>query len=764
MFRLPVFAIILVLITYGCLKHKSPDSSADRREISGTQLRRGDDPYLTDLYWSLNESPMQQKLRNIRPFPVGVVYYQQRDEGLEEIQREFETIHSLGFTALKQIQLVAPGNPPGYKEAVFHTALDAGLCPWYYGKGGWAHIDQELLDQLGIDMKLSPGHMKEIQEHPEMIRYQEQIWHQRVERMKDKPPRPSGLGEPGRNNPWMPERLIPHFAAWLEKQYATIDRLKEAWNCGFTGPCHFRTFLQAAEEMKGTGFDQYGNGTGKLSKDFRRFRDAMKFQSELIVDNYRQTMDLYYRWDPEEPERTGGHQVLENQAMNTWDLEGQARTAAIGGSFYASIHLTHHFFLVDNEIMRPVYWQARTVADMFKGGWAATWESTGGPAQWSGYQGNTVDGKTMSQLIVAYIAAGLKGIGLWMWNSRGEGWEVGEYALTDIQGRPSGRAIVAGNFSRKLQEYRFELWEAMDEPVVGVLYSWENEAMLGRLSLGAYDLDTPVFSTDRDLKFRQYHTEARIGISRALMNNHIPFEYVNERDLEAGLADRYPVIYMPYILALDDTHFHILKHYVARGGRLVADFPVLMIDNYGRLNKQREGSDFAALFGIQVADYYHSFNRDIVLDGTPLHTQYGFFKVNDANVLHTFENGLPAIVAKDFGKGKAVLINFEGSRMTCRPGNETMEDMLARYALGNTRQCFEIKGASTSLVMRRSAPEADHYFILNDGEQEKIAIHSGVLSYRNAVNVYSDKKLDVSGNSIHIEVPERSGIWIRAEK
>ncbi|MFO7933333.1 MAG: beta-galactosidase trimerization domain-containing protein [Bacteroidales bacterium] len=732
--------------------------------ISGTQLRRGEGPYLTGLYLSLNVSPMQEKLRAIKPFPVGVVYYQQRDEGLEEIQRAFDTIRSLGFTALKQIQLVAPGNPPGFKETVYRTAIDAGLCPWYYGKGGWVRIDQTLVDRLGIELQVDAENMKEVQKHPKMIAYQEQVWRERVKRMKDKPPRPEGMGEPGRNNPWMPGRLIPHFAVWLEKEYITLDRLKEAWNCGFTGPCHFTSFLQAAEELKGTGFDRYGNGTGRLSKDFRRFRDAMKFQSELIADHYRETMELYTRWDPEEPERTGGHQIFENQAMNTWDLEGQAKTASIGGSFYASIHLTHHFFLVDNELMRPVYWQARTVSDMFKGGWAATWESTGGPTQWSGYQGNTVDGRTMSQLMVAYLAAGLKGIGLWMWNSRGEGWEVGEYALTDIQGNPSVRARVAGNFSRKIQEHRFELWEAMDEPMVGILYSWENEAMLGRLSLGSYQLDTPVFKTDRDLKFRQYHTEARLGISRALMNHHIPFEYVTERDLEAGLADRYPVIYMPYILALDHTHFSILKDYVARGGRLVADFPVLMIDHYGRLNKQRDGSDFASLFGVQVSDNYHSFNRKMALEGNPLETQYGDLMVNDARVLHTFDNGLPAVVASGFGSGEAVLINFEASRMTFRPGNEAMEQLLAFYTLGESRPCFEVQEASTCVVMRRAAPGADHYFILNDGEEEEIMIHSGVLAYSAAVNVYDDAELAVSDNSIRVKVPAGSGIWIRAEK
>lgn len=763
-FRIHWFIGILVLVLLP-LKGASQNSDVAKWAIEGTQLRKGDDPFMQQLYWDINDGPMQQKLRHIRPFPVGVVYYQQREDDFEAVIKEFRTIKELGFTALKQLKLDSPENPVGFNEKVFHAAIEEGLSPWYYGKGGWEHIDRELLGKLNMKMPSTAENLPIIQSDPRMIAYQNGVWHKRVDKMSQKPEKPKGMGEPGRNNPWLPERLIAPFSIWLKKEYEVLDSLRSAWNLGFTDTREFATFKEAAASMKGTGFDGYGNGEGPKVHDFRRYRDAMKFQSELIVQNYQETMDLYYQWDFEEPERTGGHQIFENQAMNAWDLEGQARTAALGGSFYASVHLPHHFFLIDNEVTRPVYWQARIIADMFKGGWAATWESTGGPTQWSGHEGYTVDGKTMSQLFVSYLAAGLKGVGIWMWNSRGEGWEVGEYALTDIQGEPSDRAIVAGNFSKKLQEYRFELWDSQDEPVVGVLYSWENEAILGRLSLGAYDMNTPVYKTDRDTKFRQYHTEGRLGISRALTNSNIPFEYVTERNLEEGLANRYPVIYLPYILALDDNHVKILKKYVAQGGRLVADFPVLMLDNYGRLNKHRTGSDFEELFGLQVADYYNAFNRNIVFEGDTLrNTQYGQLKLTKAKAINTFENGLPAVTSNRYGKGEAVLLNFEASRGIYKAGNTKMEDILTFYSLGEMRPPFEVTGEKNSFTMRRAAPKADHYFILNDGAKETISIKSDVIGYGKVINVYTEQVLEKTDTGFRVAIPARSGVWIRAEK
>jgi beta-galactosidase len=758
------YLISITILLFSCNNKKSPEKVNKKIPVMEAQSRNGDDPFLTKKYLGLNNSPMQEKLRNIKPFPVGVVYYQQRGDNLDSAKKEFRIIKDLGFTALKQVQLKSPDNPEWFRDSVFHAALDVGIAPWYYGRGGWQAIDQELLDRLGIEIPLTDENLSLIEDHPKMMAWQTQLMRKRIARMKEKPPKPKGMGEPGRNNPWMPERLIPSFALWLREEYETIENLKKAWNCGFISQCTFSTFQEAAKLLQGSGFDQFGNGVGKMSKDFRRFRDAMKFQSELIIENYRKTMELYTEWDPLEPERTGGHQIFENQAINTWDLEGQAKTASIGGSFYSSIHLCHHFFLVDGEITKPVYIQARIVADMFKGGWAATWESTGGPTFHSGYFPTTVDRNKIRQLMVSYIAAGLKGIGFWMWNSRGEGWETGEYALCDIQGKPSERATEAGKISRILQEQRFELWEAMDEPLVGILYSWENEAILGRLSLGAYPLNTQVYKTDWDKQFRQYHSQAKIGVSRALMNNHIPIEYLTERDLRAGLVHRYPVIFLPCVMALDEQDFDILFYYVKNGGRIVADMPLFIMDNYGRLNKQKKNSKFEQLFGFQIVDLFNTFNVPQELEQFSVEGYFGDLKITHAEVLQTFDSGKPAVISSVFGKGTCTVFNFEAGRMVFKPGKEKVETFIAANTVGNIEPPYSVKNAKTSVVFRRTAPLADHFFILNEGNEETIRITSNQYTYKKAEDILDKHELTHTGNNVRVNVPAGNAKWIRCIK
>jgi beta-galactosidase len=736
----------------------------NNKSVYEIQSRNGDDLFLLNKYLEINNSPMQQKLRSLKPFPVGVVYYQQRGDQLEDIKNEFRIIKELGFTALKQIQLVAPYNPENFKEQVFHAAIEEGISPWYYGKAGWITITQPLLDSLGIALENTENNLLAIQTHPRMLEYQDAMFHKRVKRMSQKPAKPRGMGEPGRNSPYLTERLVPEFSRWLKRKYQTLDALKDAWNFGYTGNPTVNSFNDAAKLMQATYTDEFGNRWGKKSRDFRRMRDAMRFQADLIIENYDQTMQMFYDWDPEEPERTGGHQLFENQAINSWDLEAQARTAAVGGSFYSSIHLTHHFFLTDGEITRPVYMQSRLIADMFKGGWAATWESTGGPTQWSGHHNISLDGNGMKQLLLSYIAAGLKGVGIWMWNSRGEGWEAGEYALCDIQGEPTQRAIIAGQMAQKLQEQRFELWEAHDEPMVGILYSWENEAILGRLSMGSYQLPTPVFDTNRDRMFRQFHSEARIGISRALINHNIPFEYVTDNDILNGLANRYPVIYLPYMLAIDQETLKGLKAYVNKGGRLVADFPLMMLDNYGRLNKQLPGSDFEELFGFSTADYFYASDSTKKYKGKQIDGQYGVMKLSGAKVMETWDDGSPAIISHESGQGSTLVFNFEAARLAFKPGNIFIEELLVTNTLKGIKPIFETNKESHTMVFRRSAPLADHYFLINDAETETISIWSNDISYVSAIDVITEKEHNISNNKITLEVPGKSGIWIRVEK
>ena len=211
--------------------------------------------------------------------------------------------------------------------------------------------------------------------------------------------------------------------------------------------------------------------------------------------------------------------------------------------------------------------------------------------------------------MATYLAAGLKGIGFWTYNSRDVGWEGGEYALTDLAGRPTGRTMAAALVAKAIEKWRVELWQAQDEPAVGMLYSWENEATYARLSLGSYPLQTRAHPGDRSPLFAQRYSEARMGLGRALVGANIPFEICSEHDLEAGLAGRYKAIYLPSMVCLPEATLQLLVAYVRAGGHLIAEQPLLEFDDFGRLNKWQADGTPARLFGIRVRDYQNTQNH-----------------------------------------------------------------------------------------------------------------------------------------------------------
>jgi beta-galactosidase len=394
--------------------------------------------------------------------------------------------------------------------------------------------------------------------------------------------------------------------------------------------------------------------------------------------------------------------------------------------------------------------QAALCADFYKGGWSAAWEATGGPQQFSGGKGGngfTVDEGTMSQFILSKMAAGFKGFGLWCWSTRTAGWEAGEYALLDRHNKVTPRAVAVGKIAQAMEKYRDEIWQARKEPSVGVLYDWDNEALWAAMS-----------SSNRD-SFRMAPVKARVGISRALINANIPFEYVLAKDLRKGLAKRYKVIYLPGILGLNQDLLPILTNYVKEGGKVVIDMPGAWFnETYALLNTDK-GSDFEKLFGTIINEYqYSGINRNWTLDGKTL---YGFTTILDptsSTVVQKYGNGKPAITENKLGKGSAVILGYEASTSCFKTNQPEWEQLLIKYSFSNLKHPYSATGATT---YRLGSSNADHYFLINDKNNVvSTTVQSTKYTYKSYMDAVTGETLSASG----IDVPANSARWVRAIK
>jgi beta-galactosidase len=560
------------------------------------------------------------------------------------------------------------------------------------------------------------------------------------------------MGEPGRGGALVPDDEVPAFAAWLHEQYGRVEHALRAYHLG---PAAWRRPPTSFEEL--AAMASQGRHADETNwAGFRQQRDVLRFMADRMCAGIREVAARSQAWDPGEPIRTGIHRALENQAANGWDFELQADAIAAAGSFYASFHPTHHLRETDGEMERPCYMTARIVADMNKGRWSAMWESVGGPQTYSGHFSYAFDCRAMERCMLSYLAAGLKGIGIWSWNARDKGWEIGEYSLCDLTGRPSGRAVTAGAIARACQRHRFELWEAHDQPQVGVLYSWENEAAFARMSYGGYPLP-------RLADIVQLPAHARIGAMRALINGCVPWELVTEREIEAGLAARYRTIYVPHTICLSAATMQRLREYVEAGGRLVVDSPSLLVSaDDGTLFDTRQGTDFERVFGLELAASQSTFNYPLALMNQPLRGFWSDVNVTTATVAARFSDGRPAVLAHRLGSGSACFIAFEASSLMHRPGNEVMERYVRDLLLDGEAPPYTVD--RPVLAYRRVAPTADHIFLINDRpERQEVSLAVRDRAYGAGEDCVTGEKLAVAGSTLPVVLEPWQGRWIRLE-
>ena len=336
------------------------------------------------------------------------------------------------------------------------------------------------------------------------------------------------------------------------------------------------------------------------------------------------------------------------------DMEGIAELMTEMGSFYPSLHLAWHFEEVDFETPITFYMQSSLAADWFKGGWSATWESTGGPQQMTGGKapfvpkardtrpGFTVDEHVLTALQLSHIAGGFRGVGIWAWTIRSAGWEGGEFGLLDRNNRPTARARAAGRVHQRARAMREEMWSLRKQPTVGVFQDFDMEAFWAAAARGGRDI------------YKSMPIRARIGASRALINANVEWEHVTGRDLRAGLADRYGSIYLPACLALDEELLDILRGYAERGGRVVMDAPGGWYDYFGRVLRTPEGSAFERLFGARLADFQYSRDTTVEwrLDDERVEGAVLALEPTTAEAAVSFDGGKPAVTVNRIGRGE----------------------------------------------------------------------------------------------------------------
>jgi beta-galactosidase len=713
-----------------------------------------DDPFLHRLYDRLHDSPTQHRWRDLAPMPFGVVFLPWHGMKESEMREHFRTMKRLGFHNLKQ----AMGTPEWPHERVLEIALEEDVIPFWYGEAGFEPITPTLLKKLGLAENLL---IAEARKHPKMWAYQKQVLKAQIPVMvrgEAKPNKelPSFRHTP---DPFLHEHDVAPFQKWLRETYRTPEAIAEAWQqyeVGFPD-VPVKTWADVDALVAATA--KLPNTLGGFGREYSRVRDILRYKADYHAEDLRQRFETFHQEYPLIPTRTGGEMGLFLPfAYRATKMEALAQTQLNTGSFYPSIHMAWHYGEVHYEVARTVYMQSSFARDLFKGGWAAPWESTGGPQQFTGAKGwdepeksttpgFTINAGVMSQLIYSYLAAGFRGVGFWSWNYRPAGFEAGEYALLDRTLQPHERAIHVGKIAQAAERLRDELWQARKEPQVGVLLNWDSDAIWAAMSVRQRD------------HFKHYPMQARVGISRALIDANIPWEYVTVEDLAAGLAPRYKAIYLPAQIAMSEELLQMLLAYAKQGGRVILDAPGGAYNERGAVLKTARGSTFEQLFGVELSDLAYSNNVKFTLPAHPLNGFVHELRLTTAKSRVRFEStSLPAVTVNEVGKGQGVVLGYDASFELFLPGKQLFQQQLIESAFAGLPRHYDCAGA---VAYRLAAPQADHYFLINDGPAKQVRLRTPGYRYIAAEDPVAQKTLALEAP---IELEAYSARWVRLKK
>ena len=724
-----------------------------------------------EAYRKLNDSPMQRRLRAEAPLWVGAVYWNPQEESYEAIRDELKRIRDAGFTFVRfhciQPRELGPGQYDyRYPDMRLGAAEEVGLksfphlqtqapSPAALAAAGLSAeqaaelgpTDERVAGAILALLAATIGHYRH---HPTVL-----AW---------------GVGGEPHKTPIPLESDLDRrrFLAWLQEHYDSPEQVHRAW----------LIYPNVGEDL----FIQHGRGRLRIAtwddavdlaarvrqpagvvlattdlkhEIFGATRDLVRFRCDQTIAHRRACVELVRQVDPDHPICVGNHQLMYNHAQLGWDVFNTARVADL---HFTSIHLSWHFEPAFGEVDRPVYMQSRMTADAFKGGATSAFETTGGTVQYSGGYGHHMDAGLMRRLMLSYLAGGNEVIAFWCWRCRPGGLEAGEYALTTLSGRISEWAVEAGRVIGGMRRHVRELWNASEQPELGILRSWDTEMAL-TLEPRRFDLqDGP---SELSSGPAQQHMRALIGASRAAINQQVAFEYVTDEELLAGAAGAYPTIYLPHVRACSDALLEALLAYVEAGGRLIADVQVGFHDPWGKVRPRGQGTLLERLFGGWV-DTIHDARTspqragDVQIDAG----FYGDLVLTSAQAVRRFANGKPAVSEAVVGRGQSILVAFDAARACHRPGNDPVERMLGDCYRGPWPRRFF---SDAPIVARRSTEAADHWFLLNDGAARSAVLRVYDRTYVEVEDVLTGQVRPVTG-TISVDLPACSGVWLRCRR
>ena len=254
------------------------------------------------------------------------------------------------------------------------------------------------------------------------------------------------------------------------------------------------------------------------------------------------------------------------------------------------------------------------------------------------------------------IGHGSKGLLFWQFRKESYGNESGAYGLTDYQGNPTPRALMASKIAKTLND-NAELFNHADMPRsdVAILFSYQS-----------------VMLNWAEYRNNNLSVDAIGGYYRAFWEENIPVDILHEEYITAETLRGYKLVVLPCAFTLPRKVTDMLADFVANGGTVLADPMTCLWDEHQKLSDHVPGNGLHTLFGCEENTLMTGNQGvfDVYAEGRKMELKNSFARETwnvtqaDAQVLVRDADGQAMVVEAPHGKGHAVLSGLSLGNMT----------------------------------------------------------------------------------------------------
>ena len=433
------------------------------------------------------------------------------------------------------------------------------------------------------------------------------------------------------------EWMTRKYQDWLRKKYGTIEKLNKEWYR------RYESFSQVRPEKRRASYSIWSSLLPAV--------DYEKFRAESLTETCRFLYDTAKKYDSVHPiliDGTSAMILVDDLTLRNCDEFETAYVPDIYGATFYPKSWGKNF--KDTPWTLSMYFSIPAGAargahkPYFVNELQTHTQSVLTP-------GSEVSCEELISWTLMCVFTGLSGMQLWRWRPFLHGYQATGRGLTRMDGTPNKRAASMRELLTVIRKNAalFDKFE-VSKPAVRIAYSYE-----GRLFF------------DSLLKFgvagKSFWAKNMEGWYKLFWDWGMPaemtdLERLNEDDFET------PILVLPGAVSVSEAQAQSLCRYVENGGVLIADGRMGSLDERGCVPPEGiPGKTLSRLFGVTEADVTSGERMVVGGDALPTGFESQELELTDpaAQVLATMEDGTPAVVLHQFGKGRTLYFNsFEG--------------------------------------------------------------------------------------------------------